>query len=63
MSKSKIEEFFAIDDTVEWYKQNKPAAAALLKSAVVPTGFIDGDDEESRLAALELACAIIALAG
>ena len=62
MSKPKIEEFFAIDDIVKWYKRCKPAAVALVKSAGIPTGFIDGD-EASRLDALELACAIIALAG
>ena len=57
---SKIEEFFAIDGTVEYYKQNITEAISAVELMGVPSDFCK--DEASRADALELACAIIALA-
>ena len=57
---SKIEEFFAIDETIEYYKKHKEAAIALAEQAGVHVDYFS--EEESRKDALDLACAIIALA-
>ena len=57
---SKIEEFFAIDDTVEYYKQNITEAISAVELMCISSDFCK--NEASRIDALELACAIIALA-
>lgn len=56
-----IIEFFAVDETIEYYKQRKEAAVAIVRCARLPSD-LRKVDEESRLDALEVACAIIALA-
>ena len=60
---STIKEFFAVDETIEYYKQqqHKQAAIAIVRDAHLPHD-LSKTDEESRLDALEVACAIIALA-
>jgi len=55
-----IEEFFAMDETIEYYRQNEQKAAHIVEEVVVP---ICLEDEAARRVALTLACAIIALAG
>ena len=57
---SKIEEFFAIDETIKYYKKHEEAAIALAEQAGVHVDYFS--EEASRTDALELACAIIAIA-
>lgn len=61
MSEAKIVQFYAVDETVEYYREHKEEAVAVAEQAGVYAEYLS--EEASRIDALELACAIIALAG
>ena len=60
---TKNEEFFAVEETIEYYQKNQQDAIAVVEQAGIPSDCLtDKADEASRQDALSLACAIIALA-